>query len=328
MSDRPRVFSGIQPSGDLHIGNLIGALDNWVKMQDTYETFYCVVDLHAMSVPYDPAEFERSRLNTAKVVLAVGVDPKRSLFYLQSQVPQHAELAWILGTMAGIGQLERMTQYKEKSDRSGQNLGLLSYPVLMAADILIHRVNAVPVGDDQTQHLELTRDLVVRFNGRFGELFPLPERITPELGARVMSLQNPMVKMSKTDPDPDSYISLTEDPESSRRKIMGAVTDSDRKVRYDWDEKPGISNLLELMSFSSGRPIPELESEFGDAGYGPFKKAVADAVVERLAPIRGRFKRTEDAEVARLMQKAALDARTRAEATMRLVRKAVGLGAN
>jgi tryptophanyl-tRNA synthetase len=198
----------------------------------------------------------------------------------------------------------------------------------MAADILIHRVNAVPVGDDQTQHLELTRDLVVRFNGRFGELFPLPERITPELGARVMSLQNPSAKMSKTDPDPDSYIGLTEDPETTRRKVMGAVTDSDRKVRYDWDEKPGISNLLELMSFSSGRPIPELESEFGDAGYGPFKKAVAEAVVERLAPIRGRFKRTEDAEVARLMQKAALDARTRAEATMRLVRKAVGLGAN
>jgi tryptophanyl-tRNA synthetase len=328
MSDRPRVFSGIQPTGELHLGTLMGALDNWVKMQDTYETFYCVVDLHAMSVPYDPAEFERSRLNTAKVVLASGVDPNRSLFYMQSQVPQHAELAWILGTLAGIGQLERMIQYKEKSDRSGQNLGLLSYPVLMAADILIHRVNAVPVGDDQTQHLELTRDLVVRFNGRFGELFPLPERITPELGARVMSLQNPSAKMSKTDPDPDSYIGLTEDPETTRRKVMGAVTDSDRKVRYDWDEKPGISNLLELMSFSSGRPIPELESEFGDAGYGSFKKAVAEAVVERLAPIRGRFKRTEDTEVARVMQKAALDARTRAEATMRLVRKAVGLGAN
>jgi tryptophanyl-tRNA synthetase len=198
----------------------------------------------------------------------------------------------------------------------------------MAADILIHRVNAVPVGDDQTQHLELTRDLVVRFNARFGELFPLPERITPDIGARVMSLQNPLVKMSKTDPDPDSYIGLTEEPDSVRRKVKSAVTDSDRKVRYDWDEKPGISNLLELMSFSSGRPIAELESEYGDAGYGPFKAAVAEAVVEKLNPIRGRFKQTEDAEVARLMQKAALDARTRAEATMRLVRKAVGLGAN
>jgi tryptophanyl-tRNA synthetase len=328
MTDRPRVFSGIQPSGELHIGNLIGALDNWVKMQETYDTFYCVVDLHAMSVPYDPTEFAKSRLNTAKAVLAVGVDPKRSLFYLQSQVPQHAELAWILGTITGIGQLERMTQYKEKSYKSGQNLGLLSYPVLMAADILIHRVNAVPVGDDQTQHLELTRDLVVRFNSRFGELFPLPERITPALGARVMSLQDPTAKMSKTDPDPDSYITLTEEPDTIRRKVRAAVTDSDRKVRYDWDEKPGISNLLELMSFATGHPIPKLESEFGDAGYGPFKAAVAEALVDRLTPIRGRFKQYDDAEVRRLMQKAALDARTRAEATMRLVRKAVGLGAS
>ncbi|HJU52262.1 MAG TPA: tryptophan--tRNA ligase, partial [Acidimicrobiia bacterium] len=247
---------------------------------------------------------------------------------LQSQVPQHAELCWILGTITGLGQLERMTQYKEKSDRSGQNLGLLSYPVLMAADILIHRVNAVPVGDDQTQHLELTRDLVVRFNSRFGELFPVPERITPEIGARVMSLQDPLVKMSKTDPDPDSRIGIIDDPDVIRRRVKAAVTDSDRKVRYDWDEKPGISNLLELMSFASGRSVPEIESEFGDTGYGPFKAAVAEALVERLTPLRGRFKQYDDAEVMHLMQKAALDARTRAEATMRLVRKAVGLGAN
>ncbi|MGH9894462.1 MAG: tryptophan--tRNA ligase, partial [bacterium] len=202
-----------------------------------------------------------------------------------------------------------------------------SYPVLMAADILVHRVNAVPVGDDQTQHLELTRDLVERFNHRFGELFPLPQRITPEVGGRVMSLQDPLVKMSKSDPDPDSRIGLTDDPETIRRRVKAAVTDSDRKVRYDWDEKPGISNLLELMAFATDRPISNLESEFGDAGYGPFKAAVAEAVVEKLTPIRGRFKQTDDTEVARLMQKAALDARTRAEATMRLVRKAVGLGA-
>ena len=327
MSDRPRVFSGIQPTGELHIGTLIGALDNWVKMQETYETFYCVVDLHAMTVPYEASELHQVRLDTAKVVLAAGVDPKRSLFYLQSQVPQHAELSWILSTFTSLGQLERMTQFKEKSDRVGQNLGLLAYPVLMAADILIHRVNAVPVGDDQTQHLELTRDLVVRFNGRFGELFPLPERITPEIGARVMSLQDPTVKMSKSDPDPDSRIGIVDDPETIRRRIRAAVTDSDTKVRYDWDEKPGISNLLELMSFADGRSIPELESEFGDGGYGPFKSAVADAVNERLTPIRTRFRQFDDREVSRLLEKAALDARSRAEATMRLVRKAVGLGA-
>ena len=325
MSDRPRVFSGIQPTGELHLGNLVGALDNWVEMQKSYQTFYCVVDLHAMTVPYDPEELERARYLTAKVVLATGVDPNRSLFYLQSQVPQHAELTWILSTLTGLGQLERMTQFKEKSDRAGQNFGLLGYPVLMAADILIHRVNAVPVGDDQTQHLELTRDLVERFNHRFSEVFPLPERITPDIGSRVMSLQDPAAKMSKSDPDPDSRVGLLDEPDLIRRKIKAAVTDSDRKVRYDWDEKPGISNLLELMSFSSGRPIHELEVEFGDAGYGPFKAAAAEAVVDRLTPLRTRFKQLDDAEVRRLMQKAALDARTKAEATMVLVRKAVGL---
>jgi tryptophanyl-tRNA synthetase len=325
VTDRKRVFSGIQPTGELHFGNLVGALDNWVKMQDDYETYYCVVDLHAMTVPYDPADLARSRLDTAKLVMATGVDPTRSLFYFQSQVPQHAELTWILGTVSGLGQLERMTQYKEKADRAGQNLGLLSYPVLMAADILMHRVHAVPVGDDQTQHLELTRDLVLRFNSRFGEIFPLPERITPELGARVMSLQNPQLKMSKSDPDPASRVNLLDEPDIIRKKIKSAVTDSDRTVRYDWEAKPGVSNLLELFAFSSGRSLPELEEEYADAGYGRFKEAVAEAIVERLTPIRTRFKAMADDEVARVMQKGALDARSRAEATMVAVRRSVGL---
>jgi tryptophanyl-tRNA synthetase len=325
MMDRKRVFSGIQPTGELHFGNLVGALDNWVKMQKHYETYYCVVDLHAMTVPYDAAELAQARLDTAKLVIAAGVDPTKSLFYFQSQVPQHAELTWILGTITGIGQLERMTQYKEKADRAGQNLGLLSYPVLMAADILIHRVHAVPVGDDQTQHLELSRDLVLRFNSRFGDTFPLPERITPELGARVMSLQNPQAKMSKSDPDPNSRLNLLDEPDLIRKKIRASVTDSDRTVRYDWDEKPGVSNLLELFAFSSGRSVAELEEEFANAGYGKFKDAVAEAMVEKLTPIRTRFKAMEDGEVARLMQKGALDARARAEGTMVVVRRAVGL---
>ena len=235
MTERKKLFSGIQPTGELHFGNLVGALDNWVTMQKEYEAYFCVVDLHAMTVPYDAAELNRTRLNTAKLVIAAGVDPARSLFYFQSQVPQHAELTWILGTIAGIGQLERMTQYKEKADRAGQNLGLLSYPVLMAADILIHRVHAVPVGHDQTQHLELTRDLVVKFNSRYGETFPLPDRVTPKLGARVMSLQNPHAKMSKSDPDPDSRVNLLDEPEIIRKKLKGSVTDSERVVRYDWD---------------------------------------------------------------------------------------------
>lgn len=325
MTTKKKVFSGIQPTGGLHIGGYTGALHNWVQMQQEYETIYCVVDLHAMTVPYDVAEFHRARLETAKLLLAVGIDPDRSLLYYQSQVPHHAELAWFLGTLTGLGQLERMTQFKEKADRAGQNLGLLAYPVLQAADILVHKVHAVPVGEDQTQHLELTRDLAQRFNSRFGEVFPLPERITPELGARVMSLQDPASKMSKSDPNDSSRIHLIDPPEVVEKKIKSAVTDSETTVAYDWERKPGISNLLELFSFFSGRKIADLVDEYGDRGYGGFKAAVADAVVEGLTPIRTRYKRLDDDEVARIMERGALDARVRAEQSMASVRAAVGL---
>ncbi|MDH4116223.1 MAG: tryptophan--tRNA ligase [Acidimicrobiia bacterium] len=324
---KKRVFSGVQPTGNVHVGNYIGAFQNWVRMQDTYETIYCVVDLHAMTVPYEPADFMRQRLDMAKMIVASGVDPHRSLLYFQSDVPQHAELAWILSTITGIGQLERMTQYKEKSDRAGQNLGLLSYPVLMAADIVIHKVHAVPVGDDQTQHLELTRDLVERFNSRFGDEFPLPERITPEIGARVMSLQDPTSKMSKSDPSPASRILLTDSDDDIRKKIKSAVTDSDRYVRYDWDEKPGVSNLLELFSVFSGRPISDLVGEYEDAGYGAFKAAAAEAVVSGVAPIRDRFESIGDDEILAIMDQGAATARERAEAEMTSVRRKVGLSA-
>lgn len=322
-----RVFSGIQPSGDgiLHLGNLVGALDNWVRLQDEYDTIYCVVDLHAMTVPYDVEVFHAARLRTAKQLLAVGVDPDRSLLYYQSQVPHHAELAWILGTVTGLGQVERMTQFKEKADRSGQNLGLLSYPVLMAADILIHRAHAVPVGDDQTQHLELTRDLAQRFNSRFGETFPVPDQITPEIGARVMSLQDPTAKMSKTDSNPASRIDLIDEPEAIDHKIKTAVTDSGTQVGYDWSGKPGVSNLLELFAFFSGRKIDDLVTEYGDGGYGRFKAAVSEAIIDGLTPIRTRYKKLDDGEVARIMERGALDARSRAERSMATVREAVGL---
>ncbi len=327
MSDIKRVFSGIQPTGtgEFHIGNLVGALDNWRRMQSDYDTIYCVVDLHAMTVPYDPAEFGRARIAAAKTVLACGVDPDRSLLYFQSQVPQHAELAWILGCITGMGQLERMTQYKEKAARAGQNLGLFAYPVLQVADILVHKVHAVPVGDDQAQHLELTRDLAQRFNGRFEDLFPLPERISPEIGARVMSLQDPTAKMSKSDETTGAYIMLTDEPDVIRKKVKSAVTDSGRTVEYDWDEKPGVSNLLELMSFFTKRSIADLVEEFGDAGYGRFKEAVAEAIVDGLTPIRTAYKNLADADVAHIMQKGALNARQRAEQEMIPVRRAVGL---
>lgn len=321
-----RVFSGIQPTGSLHLGNLVGALDNWRKMQADYECFYCVVDLHALTIPMNQTEFKQSRLETAKGVLAAGIDPDRSRFYFQSQVPQHAELAWILGTITGVGQLQRMTQFKEKGDKAGQNLGLFGYPVLMAADILVHKVHAVPVGEDQMQHLELTRDIAERFNHRYRDEFPLPDRITPQLGARVMSLQDPQAKMSKSDPDPRSRILMFEQPDEISAKIKVAVTDSERYVEYDWEHKPGISNLLELMSFFSGTEIGKLVEEYHSSGYGTFKQAVAESIAEGLSPIRRSYQQLQDGDVVRILERGALDARHQAEQTMVSVRQAVGLG--
>ena len=324
MSDK-RVFSGMQPTGDIHIGNLMGALSNWVAMQENYDTIYNVVDLHAMTIPYDVEDFRRERLGLAKMILAVGVDPDRSLLYFQSDVPQHLELTWVLSVITGVGQLERMTQFKEKADKAGQNLGLFSYPVLMAADILIHRVHAVPVGDDQTQHLELTRDLAERFNARFGEVFPIPERITPEIGARVMSLQDPTSKMSKSDPSPRSRVLLTDTEDDIVKKIKSAVTDTGSDVYYDWSEKPGISNLLEIFSYFANRPIEDLAEEYRTGGYGNFKVAVAEAVAAGLKPIREAYDAMSDSAVLEVMSSSAERAREMAEETMGEVRSAVGL---
>jgi tryptophanyl-tRNA synthetase len=294
-------------------------------MQETYDTIYCVVDLHAMTVPYQPADLEKERRQLAKMILAVGVDPARSLFYYQSDVPQHVELAWVLTTIAGVGQLERMTQYKEKSDKSGQTFGLLAYPVLMAADILIHKAHVVPVGNDQTQHLELTRDLAERFNARFGELFPIPERITPEIGARVMSLTDPTAKMSKSEPSPRSRILLTDTTDEIVSKVKAAVTDAGTEVAYDWEKKPGVSNLLEIFSFFSHRPITDLVTEYGEGGYGAFKLAVAEAVSDGIKPIREAYAGMSDDEVARVMATSADRGQEMAEMTMNVVRDAVGL---
>ncbi len=320
-----RVFSGIQPTGDPHVGSLIGALSNWVRMQDEYETIYCVVDLHAMTAPYDPADLRKERANLAKMVLAAGVDPGRSLLYYQSEVPQHVELSWILSTLTGLGQLERMIQFKEKADKGGQNLGLLAYPVLQAADILIHRVHAVPVGNDQAQHLELTRDLTERFNSRFGDVFPVPERITPEIGARVMSLTDTTSKMSKSDPSLKSRILLTDSTDQIMKKVKSAVTDTGSEVSFDWEKKPGISNLLEMYSFFSDRSIDDLVEEHATSGYGAFKIAVGEAIAQGLRPIRGAYEALSDSEVTDVMTSSAVRAREMAEGTMTSVREAVGL---
>ncbi len=327
MEDRKKVFSGLQPTGNIHLGNYLGALRNWVKLQDEYDTVYCVVDLHAMTVPYDPVEFQKERLDAAKVLIACGVDPQRSLFYFQSQVPQHAELSWILGTMTPTGVLNRMTQYKEKADKAGENLGLFSYPVLMAGDILLHRAELVPVGDDQRQHLEMTRDLAERFNNRFGEVFPIPDALIPDTSARVMSLTEPTAKMSKSDESDRSRILVLDSADDIRSKIKSARTDSEPTVRYDPEAKAGISNLLEIMSACTGDSIEALADEWADAGYGRFKEAVAEALIAELGPVRSAYQRLDDREVARLLQRGALDARTQAEKYQVEVRDAVGLGA-
>ncbi len=322
---KKKVFSGIQPSGGIHLGNYAGALRNWAACQDEYDTIYCVVDLHALTLPQAPSELAEARLGTAKILLAAGIDPNRSLLYHQSQVPQHAELSWIMGTLASMGQLGRMTQYKEKEDKGGQNLGLFSYPVLMAADILIHKVHAVPVGGDQTQHLEFTRDLVERFNARYGEYFPVPEQITPGRGARVMSLADPVSKMSKSDPDPSSRILVVDRPDDIRRKIRRAVTDSEARIAYDTERKPGVSNLLDILAVFTGGAVEDLAEQHAGAGYGRFKETVAEAVIEGLAPLRRAYFELEDPEVERIMAKGALEARIEAERTMAAVRGMIGL---
>jgi len=328
VETKPKVFSGLQPTGNVHLGNYLGALRNWVKLQDSYDTVYCVVDLHAITVDYDPVQFTKDRLEAAKVLLAVGIDPNKSLFYFQSQVPQHTELEWILGTMTPTGVLNRMTQYKDKLARGlPSNLGLYAYPVLMAADILMFRANLVPIGDDQKQHLEMTRDLAERFNNRFSDVFPIPDALIPETSARVMALTDPTAKMSKSDPNEGSRVLILDSPDVIRKKIKSAVTDSEPTVRYDWEAKPGISNLLEIMAACTDRSIDDLAVEYAGSGYGVFKEAVAEAVINELAPVRANYQSLNDAEVARVMNKGALDARTKAEGYQQQVRAAVGLAA-
>lgn len=326
--ERQTVFSGLQPTGNVHLGNYLGALRNWVKLQDSYDSVYCVVDLHGLTVDFDPKQFQQDRIEAAKVLLAVGIDPDNSLFYFQSQVPQHSELSWILGTMTPTGVLNRMTQYKDKVAKGmAANLGLYAYPVLMAADILLYHANLVPIGDDQRQHLEMTRDLAERFNNRFGEVFPIPEALIPETTARVMSLADPTAKMSKSDPNEKSRVLILDSPDVVRKKIRSAVTDSDPDVRFDTVAKPGISNLLEIMSACTGDSIDSLVDEYGSAGYGRFKDAVADAVIAELAPIRSAYQSLDDEQVTRVMRRGALDARTKAEGFQQIVREATGLAA-
>ncbi|MGX5695016.1 tryptophan--tRNA ligase [Agromyces soli] len=329
-SARPIVFSGMQPSSDsLHLGNYLGALINWVALQDTVDPIYCVVDLHAITVAQDPAALRESTRRTAAQYLAAGIDPERSTLFVQSHVPAHTELAWVLGTLTGFGEASRMTQFKDKSQRYGAEattVGLFTYPVLMAADILLYGTNLVPVGDDQRQHLELTRDLAQRFNSRFGDTFVIPEAYIPETSARIYDLQDPTAKMSKSAASEAGLIKLLDEPQVTAKKIKSAVTDTEREIRYDRETKPGISNLLDIYAATSGETIAEIEAKFAGRGYGDLKKELAELVVETLTPFRTRTLEllADPAELDRLLAIGAEKAAERSERVLGEVYERVG----
>ena len=323
-----RIFSGIQPSGELTLGSYMGAIRNWVRLQDEYECVYCIVDMHAITVRQNPADLRRRTLDQLAQYIACGLDPKKSVLFIQSHVPQHAELGWVLGCYTMFGELSRMTQFKDKSAKHADNItaGLFTYPVLMAADILLYQTDLVPVGEDQRQHVEICRDIAQRFNGVHGETFRLPEAFIPKLGARVMSLGDPTSKMSKS--DPDGCIFLMDKPEEIARKFKRAVTDSDTQncVRFDPAGKPGVSNLIGVYAAAAGKTQEEIEAEFAGQGYGAFKPAVADAVVELLRPIREEAERikTDKAYLESVYKEGAEHASYLADKTLRKVYKKLG----
>jgi tryptophanyl-tRNA synthetase len=314
-----RVFSGIQPTGRKTLGNYSGGLRQYVATQEEGDAFFCIVDLHSITVEYDPADLRESTLDLAALLFASGLDEQRSTVFCQSHVTAHAEAAWLLSAVTSYGQLGRMTQFKEKSEgREFVSAGLFTYPVLMAGDILLYQTDIVPIGDDQRQHLELSRDIAERFNYRFGETFRVPEGVYPAVGGRIMDLQEPTKKMSTTLSTEQGAVYVTDSPDAIRKKFRSAVTDSERDVRYEPTEKPGISNLLEIMSVATGEEIPTLEQRFADAGYGDFKSAVGESVVELLTPLRERYEalRADERELQRLLAVGAEKARRAAEPTL------------
>lgn len=288
MDEKKTIFSGIQPSGELTLGSYMGAIKNWVELSETYNTYYCIVDMHAITVRQDPASLRRRAVAQIAQYIACGLDPKDNVIFIQSHVPEHAQLAWVLNCYTMFGELARMTQFKDKSAKNADNInaGLFTYPSLMAADILLYQTDLVPVGEDQKQHVELTRDIAHRFNTIYGDVFKMPEPFIPKVGARIMSLTTPENKMSKSDKDPGGCIYLMDKPEDIIRAFKKAVTDSDTVVRYDPVNKKGVSNLMTIYSTATGKTLEETENDFVGKGYGDFKLAVGEAVVEALRPIR------------------------------------------
>ena len=322
-----RIFSGIQSTGDKHIGNYSGGFRQYAATQEEGEAFFCVVDLHSITVEYDPEALRRSTLDVAAMLFATGLDPDRSTVFAQSHVSAHAEAAWMLSAVTSFGQLGRMTQFKEKGDRQEfVSAGLFTYPVLMAGDILLYQADLVPIGDDQRQHLELTRDVAERFNSRYGETFRIPEGRYPTAGARIMDLQEPDRKMSTTGGTPQGTVLIADPPDVVRRKLKSAVTDSGRDVRYEPDEKPGITNLIEIMNVATGEPIEAIEARYDGQGYGAFKADVAQAVVELLDPIRLRYEelQSDPGELTRLLGVGAEKAREASAPTLAAMYERMG----
>ena len=324
------IFSGIQPSGILTLGNYIGALRNWVSLQDSgeYDCIYCVVDLHALTVRQDPAALRRRCAETLALFIACGLDPEKNVMYCQSHVPAHSELSWLLGCFTYMGELQRMTQFKDKSQKHADNInaGLLTYPVLMAADILLYQSDLVPIGADQKQHLELARDIAIRMNNLYGDLFTVPDGYFGKAGTRVMSLVDPTRKMSKSD-EPNSYIAILDKPEEIRRKLRRAVTDSDGEIRVDRENKPGVTNLLDILSAVTGEGAQQIADRLSGKGYGALKDEVAEAVIAELAPVQARYSEilADKAYLEGVMQSGAERASRIAAKTMRKVHKKLGL---
>ena len=323
------IFSGIQPSGNLTLGNYLGALRNFTKVQDENECYYCVVNQHAITVPQDPKMLHERTRQLAAIYLAAGLDPEKAVLFVQSEVPEHVQLGWIMTTMSYVGELERMTQYKDKASKRGDSVpaGLLTYPPLMAADILLYQTNLVPVGDDQKQHLEITRDLAQRFNRVYGEdVFTIPEILLGQDGTRVMSLQEPTKKMSKSDDNQTATVYLLDTPKDIEKKIKRAQTDSDNAVRYDREAKPGISNLMVIFAALTDKSHEEIEKAYAGQGYGTFKKDVAEATISVLEPIQKRYAELIDTpELDVILTKGAEKAREKASKTYEAVTKAMGL---
>lgn len=322
------IFSGVQPSGLLTIGNYLGALRNWVALQDEYNCIYCVVDLHAVTVRQEPAELRRRTYETLAIYIACGIEPGKAAMFVQSHVPAHAELCWVLGCSTMFGELSRMTQFKDKAAKHADNVnaGLFTYPVLMAADILLYQADLVPVGDDQKQHIELARDVAIRFNGSYGDTFTVPDGFIPPAGKRIMSLADPTKKMSKSDENPGGYVAILDKPDVIIKKFKRAVTDSDTEVRYDPENKPGVSNLMSIYSCFTGKSNEDIEKEFEGRGYGDFKSAVGETCADCLRPVQAKFAElmSDKAYLGEVMKNGAADASKIAGRTLGKVYKKVG----